>query len=410
MLGQLLMPLVAVERRLVSNNLFIFVTKLFEIDHQGKEYDFVFDVDIEDGKPPLKLPYNLSQNPYEAATKFINDNELPISYLDQVANFITTNTQGATIGNNSQQPSGSDPWGTENRYRPGDAAAPTTPSLPPAPKILPQKDYLNILVARVPAIEKKILELNQELIKSGSKDISLNPADVSTLAVLRQHLESSGATKSSQSIKGGLELVVKIVTQWPYKDRMPGLDLLRLLAVAPDTAKFSYRDNNIIDVLTIGATEEQPPAENHVMLAIRGFANLFESEEGRKLAQADFDKIKSVVQSATNGSSNRNLLVAASTLFINYAVLFTSNSGVASSFEHVIGCLDILTKLVGEQKDAEVVYRALVAVGTLLTLDPEVKSAAKDVFGVEAAVAKALQKASDPRIKNLSKEIGALLK
>jgi hypothetical protein len=36
--------------------------------------------------------------PYEAATKFIGDNELPMTYLDQVANFITQNTQGATIG------------------------------------------------------------------------------------------------------------------------------------------------------------------------------------------------------------------------------------------------------------------------------------------------------------------------
>jgi phospholipase A-2-activating protein len=30
--------------------------------YNGKEYDYVFDVDIEDGKPPLKLPYNLSGN------------------------------------------------------------------------------------------------------------------------------------------------------------------------------------------------------------------------------------------------------------------------------------------------------------------------------------------------------------
>lgn len=27
--------------------------------HAGKEYDFVFDVDIADGAPPLKLPYNI---------------------------------------------------------------------------------------------------------------------------------------------------------------------------------------------------------------------------------------------------------------------------------------------------------------------------------------------------------------
>lgn len=26
--------------------------------HNGKEYDYVFDIDIGDGIPPLKLPYN----------------------------------------------------------------------------------------------------------------------------------------------------------------------------------------------------------------------------------------------------------------------------------------------------------------------------------------------------------------
>ena len=56
----------------------------------GGDYDYVFDVDIEDGKPPLKLPYNLSQSPCETATKFIENNNLPTSYLDQISNFITT--------------------------------------------------------------------------------------------------------------------------------------------------------------------------------------------------------------------------------------------------------------------------------------------------------------------------------
>lgn len=28
---------------------------------EGQEYDFVFDVDVEDGKPPLKLPYNATR-------------------------------------------------------------------------------------------------------------------------------------------------------------------------------------------------------------------------------------------------------------------------------------------------------------------------------------------------------------
>ena len=36
-------------------------------EYEGKMYDFVFNVDIEDGKPPLKLPYNTGDNPYAIA-------------------------------------------------------------------------------------------------------------------------------------------------------------------------------------------------------------------------------------------------------------------------------------------------------------------------------------------------------
>ena len=28
--------------------------------YNGKEYDYVFDVDVQEGAPPLKLPYNVS--------------------------------------------------------------------------------------------------------------------------------------------------------------------------------------------------------------------------------------------------------------------------------------------------------------------------------------------------------------
>ena len=38
---------------------------------EGQEYDFVFDVDVEDGAPPLQLPYNRGDNVYAAAERFI---------------------------------------------------------------------------------------------------------------------------------------------------------------------------------------------------------------------------------------------------------------------------------------------------------------------------------------------------
>ena len=379
-------------------------------EYQGKEYDYVFGVNMEDGKPDLQLPYNLSENPYEAATKFIENNKLPISYLDQVANFITTNTQGATLGQTSEAPSapGSDPWGSDNRYRPGGDTAPT-PAVA-RPKGLPQKDYLDILVARIPPMHKKIQDLNRSLIDNGRKDISLNPTELTILSNLAKHLETSGSTKTSQSVSGGLELAIKISTVWPYSDRLPGLDLLRLLSVAPMTAAYTLSDgNNIIRILSSSVTEAEPPAENHVMMAVRAFGNLFATSEGRSLATSEFDTIQSLTSSQLSTSStNRNLFIAITTLYINYAVYFNSNAEVAS-FEHALAIIDSLGKILMSQKDSEVVFRALVATGTLMFLGDEVRSAAKDVYGIEKSITKALGKAGEPRNKNVAAEITDLL-
>lgn len=377
-----------------------------KVEYLGKEYDFVFDVDIEDGKPPLKLPYNLSQNPYEAATKFIANNELPVTYLEQVANFITTNTQGATIGQ-TQESSGPDAWGSDQRYRPGEGESSAPANIPPPPKVLPQKEYLSIIVASVPKMQKKIEEVNKALINDGQKGVSLNPEELEVLQTLRKHLESTGATNTSQSVSGGLDLAIKLSTHWPYKDRLAGLDLLRLLAIAPETATFrSNGGGSIIDVFLQAALESSPPSENHVMMAVRGFANLFDSTEGRQLATDNFDKIHDLIKTAIQTSTNRNLLVAATTVYINYGVLFTETD---PDFEQVLAVLDTVTSILKTQVDSEVIYRGLVALGTLLTVGDEIREAGKDVYGVLTAVDGCVKKATDPRVKNVGKEIKELL-
>lgn len=69
----------------------------------------MFSVDIEEGKPPLKLPYNLSEDPWFAAQNFLSKNNLSQLFLDQVANFIVDNTKGATLTQGSVTAS-SDPF------------------------------------------------------------------------------------------------------------------------------------------------------------------------------------------------------------------------------------------------------------------------------------------------------------
>lgn len=54
----------------------------------------MFDVDISDNAPPIKLPYNRTEDPWHAAQTFIHKHNLPQVYLEQVANFIITNSDG----------------------------------------------------------------------------------------------------------------------------------------------------------------------------------------------------------------------------------------------------------------------------------------------------------------------------
>ncbi|KAJ4984226.1 polyubiquitin binding protein (doa1 ufd3) [Stagonosporopsis vannaccii] len=369
-----------------------------KISHNGKEYDYVFDVDIEEGKPPLKLPYNVNQNHYEVARKFIEDNELPLTYLDQVANFIVQNTQGATLGQSGGQ--GADPWGSESRYRPGDAneVQSQPPPTPAAPKILPQKDYLPIATGNHDVIFKKLQEFNQALVNEGQKGISFNPADVEQLSTTVAALKK-GVGKNVEL--AGVDLLLKAATQWPAEKRLPALDLLRLALTLEEPAAYlvSPEQNLVGGLVESGAfSQDSPP--NNTMMAVRCVSNLLQTEKGRLLASTEFDSIHPLISPFVT-SSNRNLIIALTTLYINYSVLLTSENNA----DRALSLLDDLAKILNSATDSEAVYRALVATGTLLSLGPDFCEAGRDILQIGDAVTRAESKVREPRIKNVIAEI-----
>ncbi|KAF2203661.1 PFU-domain-containing protein [Delitschia confertaspora ATCC 74209] len=371
-----------------------------KVTHEGKDYDYVFDVDIEDGKPPLKLPYNLSQNPYEVAQKFCADNKLPITYLDQVTNFIVQNTQGATIGQSTSQ--GGDPWGTDARYRPGDDQQVTPQEPSPRPKLLPQKAYLDIVTANHKIIFKKLQEFNQKLIDDGCKDIALNPSSMESLEETISLMEK-GASKDIDPV--GIDVILQIATAWPEDKRLPGLDLLRLLTASSEPATYlSEPPQTITKALPESGVFEASSPVNNTMMAVRSFSNLFRTEPGRALADKEFDAVQPLIKPFIT-STNRNLIIALTTLYINYAVLLSSSPNA----DRALTLLDDLSRIIETATDSEALYRALVAAGTILCLGEEYCEAGRDVFDLGGAVTKAEQRVKEPRIKNVVKEIRELL-
>ncbi|KAI9293034.1 PFU-domain-containing protein [Neoconidiobolus thromboides FSU 785] len=88
--------------------------------YQGKEYDYVFDINLSEGAPNLKLPYNVVDNPFTVAMNFIQQNQLPVEYLDQIVQFINQNGKPITIDSNTNNTSNfanPDPYTGSNRNK-----------------------------------------------------------------------------------------------------------------------------------------------------------------------------------------------------------------------------------------------------------------------------------------------------
>jgi phospholipase A-2-activating protein len=394
-----------------------------KVQYNGREYDYVFDVDIEEGKPPLKLPYNLSENPYEAATRFLGDNELPISYIDEVAKFIVTNTKGATIGQGAEAPS-ADPFGTESRYQPDQAAQPK--------KFLPHTEYLALTQAKWEPVAKKLKSLNEKHLLAGNKHIAMNPDGVSRLeGVLQATLGTPIQKTSPPALLEAQRSIYMLVTQWPYADRLPALDVLRCFAAWPGSASLDDpKYGNLVGIALRGALDTQDPiapsdtslAEliktfdaskltiNNVMMSLRTITNLFATPEGRTLAAAEATAIVNLLARIAGvegdqgpvGADNNNLQIALTSATFNFTCL-AFNQKESVDLELLMLLCQVAEAVIRAQKDPEVLFRALMALGMVLAVGGDARDLAR-TLEVGEPVGEAAKKSGEARIKALAQE------
>lgn len=207
--------------------------------------------------------------------------------------------------------------------------------------------------------------------------MKLTPSELDALEALTKQLQSSPGDSRPQNDQ--LSAVLKIATKWAPAERIPGLDILRLCAVAPAFAQHTSDANGtIVDLLTrAGVFAADTDKPNNTMLAVRVLANMFVCGEGRLVADGCFEEIVSSVKPFTNYVSNKGLSTAIATLYINYAVMLTSGAPSTESRsreQRAEAIVDGATRLLQPNRDSETVYRALVATGTLLSLGNEFRT------------------------------------
>ncbi|CCM00008.1 uncharacterized protein FIBRA_02033 [Fibroporia radiculosa] len=256
--------------------------------YEGKEYDYVFDVDVQEGMPPLKLPYNVDENPYTAAQRFLQKQELPMTYLDEVVRFIEKNTSGVNIGGGGNQfadpftgasryqPAQSasmgggsefaDPFTGASRYRaPGSTTHPppssispgdpwtgasrysqtSSPPIIPQPmtsarsKVVPMRDALSFRQANVSAMQTKLHQINESLRSEiSTSSLSMYPQEVSLIdeaftylsQVISRLAHWTNPPATVNPLKAShLDAIIQLLERWPRETLYPVMDLGRLL-------------------------------------------------------------------------------------------------------------------------------------------------------------------------------------
>ncbi|XP_039749318.1 phospholipase A-2-activating protein [Pararge aegeria] len=335
--------------------------------YQGKEYDFVFSVDIKDGAPALKLPFNKNEDPWVVAQAFIHNNDLSQGYLDEVANFIVKNAKLDALPDSSN--GFADPFTGEGRYVPGTTAVAGLP--PPSAAdpftgsgayttaaaaaayeklLVPHDSYIRFDQANLKAIHEKLKEFNS---KVGDGLTTFTDQQLENIVKL-------GEMNCAYSIE--TVTLLKKMLEWPKEILFPVLDITRL-AVRNKEINGQIFDNhhgpNFVKYLLTLLTPDNLPANQ--MLTMRVLVNAFSDLPGEMLVLAARESVVHAIISLTQ--LNNNTQIAAASLLLNLSVALAQQT---DNSELVEGIVDLLTKIT----DNEAYFRGLVALGTLLAESP----------------------------------------
>ncbi|EGI63204.1 PREDICTED: phospholipase A-2-activating protein [Acromyrmex echinatior] len=334
--------------------------------YNGIEYDYVFSVDIQDGVPPLKLPYNKGQDPWHVAQKFLHDNNLSQLFLDQVANFIVKNSEPSPILNTGSQYV--DPFTGGSRYVPGSGTSSNASSCAPdvsaqssafnssntsaSPSYIPHSKYLKLEQANLSAILEKLYELN-------NKQENIFKISEEKLNAIEKFMNN----QVSEEITASTISALKSSLDWPNHAVFPALDIARL-AVLHKEVNDQLCTEELLSIIRRHIKSDA--ALSNQMLTFRLIANMFQHEKGEKLCLDHKDEIlTSLLDLQSLG--NKNNQVAISTYILNLIVALNKYNDAPGRTR----ALNVLFTILPRLNEPEAMFRALVGLGTLLAATPD---------------------------------------
>ncbi|GFQ03817.1 phospholipase a-2-activating protein [Phtheirospermum japonicum] len=356
----------------------------------GTQYDYVFDVDIGDGEPVRKLPYNRSENPYDVADKWLLKENLPLSYRQQVVEFILQNSGQRDF---TPDPMFRDPY--------------TGVLIHPVRHPECQKGMLAFDVAQFDGILKKISEFNNALLFDPDKsNLSLNEGDVSRLSVIVKILKDTSHYHTSTFSDVDVALLLNTLNTWPVAMLFPVVDVMRMFVLHPDGATKllqHVKGENEVIIELIRKVTAHPPLAANLLTSVRLVTNLFKNACHNEWLLKHRAEILDALSTCCS-SSNKNVQKSYATLLLNYAVLLIEKKDEGGQSQVLSAALEMAEEVT---VDPDSRFRALVAIGSLM-LEGLVRKVALD-FDV-VSIAKSAKASDDAKIAQVGADIELLSK
>jgi len=336
----------------------------------GQNYDYVFPIEVDTTAgtvQTLQIGYNIGDNPFVVAQKFIDEHELNQYYLSQIADYI----QKRIKDDNVVQLGGNNNNGTSQ---------PMTSSTPSF-TYLPIKTYLyfDTGIESLSKITSKILQFQTKY--------NSNSITEEELTTLQTTLKNTSRYHSSK-IQFNVHKLALCLQSWDCKDIFPIVDLLRLYILHPDAIKSTnIKSWNEICGLIIGKMNDIHNVDNYVqdkllcgviLLSLRFLCNVIRTNNSI-IASSLSEMLQSTMKFVDIQSSNaKNVRLAIVTLLYNIIHYLSLNKNDEAVIKTLVEtCKSIIHKRY--EKDAMI--RLCMVIGTIGMKHKSMCVGVKDVLG-----------------------------
>eukprot|EP01036_Dinobryon_divergens_P030892 gene30892-40205_t len=347
----------------------------------GSEFfDHVLPVEMDTpgGLRTLNLGYNNGENPFVAAQRFINQNEIGQNYLQQIADWIIarsgqqTPVLGVQPSQSSAPPSLPTGYGTS-------AKAPAAPSWQ-----FSFKATAYLLFDDFPSKDKllaKVVELNAD-----------NTVDSDSISNLLQVLSDSSHYHVSTVEAGQVTAALRMM-QWNRASQFPLFDILRMAALHPQGAAVLAQDplRSSWQPSLLALFGEPDVPYSTLLTATRFLSNAFRHDPLRSALFNAPSDLCTVLRSLSTPATHSNKLVrlATATVVLNAAVLL-SGAAVGGSPDLAKAFFELAVEMISREMDqSEVIFRSLKAIGTAASVSMFLTVAKSDGIPGKLAAARA---------------------